>query len=476
MKDKTWMWVVAVAMTVAVIGGRWTTASAQDAAAIEDFIKKSKEPVPWLSWGADARLREIFTPNLLLDREDRHFQRYRFRLWASVKPIEDISFNARLVWEPRHFCQPSRTLTARDARVIDEWTMNEAIPDRFNVQWKNFLGLPVTITAGRQDIIFGNGWLVLDGTPLDGSRTIFFDAIRGTVDLEDWKTTVDLIYICQQADSDQHIGPFCDKDFHNIEQDEQGVIVYVKNKCLPKTQIDGYFIYKADKQDLGSEPGDVGAGRLAPWQVGTDADIYTFGARVAGELDENWKYRAECAYQFGNKNGRDLSAFGFNSRLSYFLKDACNNNFRVSYEYLSGDDPDPGDGGTDTGFDPLWGRWPQWSELLAYTIALENRPGEQSNLHRFGVGWSCNPHEKLEVCADYNLIFRDEKVDSFNREAAYFQNGCFKGQLLTGLLRYKISPRISGHLLAELFFPGDFYNDNRNEVAGMFRYEIVFTW
>ncbi|KPK86230.1 MAG: hypothetical protein AMJ81_01865 [Phycisphaerae bacterium SM23_33] len=433
-------------------------------------MQKTKQPVPWLTWGADARLREIFTPNLLLDREDRHFQRYRFRIWTTVTPVENLSFNARLVWEPRHFCQPSRTLNARNARIIDEWTVNEAIADQFNIEWKNIFGLPVTVKAGRQDIIFGNGWLVLDGTPLDGSRTIFFDAIRGTLDLKDINTTVDLIYICQQADSDQRLPPFCDKDFHNIEQDEQGVIVYVTNKSLDRTQIDGYFIYKHDEQDLGSEPGDIGP--LAPWQVGTNADIFTFGARVAGDVGEHWKYRAEFAQEFGDKNGRDLCAFGFNSQVSYFLRDNWNNNFRVGYEYLSGEN-DP-DSGSDSQFDPLWGRWPQWSELLAYTVALENRPGEQTNLHRVGVGWSCTPHEKLELCADYHLLFADK--NTFRDRPFFTDHGCFKGQLLTGLLKYKFNKHIAGHVLAELFFPGDYYSDVRNEVAGMFRYEIVFTW
>ena len=74
------------------------------------------------------------------------------------------------------------------------------------------------------------------------------------------------------------------------------------------------------------------------------------------------------------------------------------------------------------------------------------------------------------------MIFRDEKVRSFGRDSTYFDNGCLKGQLLSGLMRYKFSEHVSGHLLAELFFPGDFYNETRNEVAGLFRYELVFTW
>ena len=59
----------------------------------------------------------------------------------------------------------------------------------------------------------------------------------------------------------------------------------------------------------------------------------------------------------------------------------------------------------DQAFDPLWGRWARWSELLAYTVALENRPGEATNLHRFNVGMSCAPCEKVTLGADYHLLF-----------------------------------------------------------------------
>jgi len=440
---------------------------------VEDWIQATKKPVSWLTWGADARLREIFTPNLLLNKEDRHFQRYRFRAWTTVTPVKDLDINARLLWEPRHFCQPSRVAETRDARYIDEWTMNEAIFDNLNVKWSNALGLPLTLIVGRQDIILGNGWLVLDGTPLDGSRTIFFDAARATMKLEEAKTAIDLIYIDQHADSDRWIEPFCDKDFHNIEQDERGVIAYVTNKSLPDTQIDGYFIYKNDRQDLGSQPGDVGTGELAPWQVGTTGDIYALGARAAGNMGENWKYRAEFAQEFGHKNGQSLCAFGFNSQLEYWLNDPWKNNFRVGYEYLSGDDPETES--TNEQFDPLWGRWPQFSELLAYTVALENRPGETTNLHRLGVGWTTTPCKKLELCTDYHLLFADEKA-AYGSRAYFTGESCFRGQLVTALLKYTFNKHVAGHLLGEFFFPGNFYSNANNEVAAFLRYELTLTW
>ncbi|MGC9453534.1 MAG: alginate export family protein [Phycisphaerae bacterium] len=414
-----------------------------------EWIDGIKHPAPWLELYGDIRLREIFAPNLLLDQTDRHFQRYRFRVGAKVSPLEDIDFNVRLVYEPRHYCQPDD---------FEVWQMSEAIIDKLNVEWRNFLGMPLTITAGRQDIILGDGWLVLDGTPLDGSRTIFFDAIRGTLDMPDLQSKLDVIYVCNSADSDR-LSPACDKDFHNHEQDEQGAIVYLTNNSMEDTQVDGYFIYKHDEAVLGN---------------GTTGDIYTFGGRMVRKLDENWRYNAQGAYQFGNKDGRDLCAFGFKGGVSYWMNDDWNNNFRVNYEYLSGDRHEPGSSRT-TQFDPLWGRWPQFSELYVYPIALENRPGEISNLHRINIGWSFNPVERMEICADYHVLFADQnQVGLANPNIS--NDGYCRGQLVSGLLKYKFNDYVSTHLLGELFFPGDYYTDIRNEVAGFFRYEIMFTW
>jgi len=450
--------------------------------ALCDAKHRAYEAVPWLEWGMDVRLREVFAPNLLLDREDRHFQRYRLRAWTGIKPVDNLRFDLRLVYEPRHFCQPAREARTRNAYYIDEWTLSEAIFDRASVTWSKAMGLPLTVTVGRQDIIFGNGWLVLDGTPLDGSRTIFFDAIRATYDAKEIQTTFDVIYICQQADSDQQwFAPFCDKDFHNMEQDEKGVILYATNKSLDKTQIDGYFIYKHDDADIGTE---FPENEVAPWQMGKNSDIFAIGARVVHAFDDHWKLRAEFAQEVGHKEdfefipnqgygyvGHRLCAFGFNSLLSYDFKDAMANHCHVGYEYLSGD---KNSSGKNEQFDQLWGRWPQWSELYVYAAALENRPGEVVNHHRINLGWSCSPMEDLSVLANYNLVFTDK--NSFSERGYFSDSGCLKGQNLTGLVKYRFDEHWSTHVYAELFFPGDYYDDSRNETAGFFRWEVMFTW
>ncbi|MBN2561347.1 MAG: alginate export family protein [Phycisphaerae bacterium] len=425
---------------------------------LEEALKKVKNPVPWFSWGGDLRLREVWGTNwTTLDSNapshERHFERYLSRLWGTLTPVKDVDVNVRMVWEPRVLQRGPQPNDGVNSRYI--W--DEVIFDRLNLSLHRIGGSGLSATIGRQDLILGNGWLVLDGTPLDGSRTIYFDAVRLTYEAEPIKTSFDAMYIDQNHTGDRIMTAMNRTGQDVMEQDERGAIFYVTNRSLEKTQIDGYYIYKHDK-------------RQKP--TGNDADIHAIGGRATGELTDHWMYYLEGAHEWGEKNDDYLSAYGFNSKLSYLCKDKLNNQFRIAYEFLSGDDPSSS---ANEAFDPLWGRWPQWSELYAYTIAMESgRPGEQTNLHRLAGGWSISPAKNLEWCNDYHLLFADE--NTLRNVPGFTNGGAFRGQLLTSVLKYKFNEHVSTHLWTEFFFPGNFYTSDRNDPAVFVRYELCFTF
>jgi len=449
------------------------TAGATKAQTMEEWITDVKNPTPWWHWGFDQRMREVYANNFITLSKDavgheKLFTRQRSRLWNNFTLNEDVKVNTRLVWEWRIWCKSNEGSLANPSSV--EW--DEALFDHLNVEYNNAFGMPLDLKVGRQDVIFGNGWLVLDGTPLDGSRTIFFDAARATYRLEDYDTTVDLVYIEQESESDQFIEPFNDQDRGLHEQDERGVILYVTNKSLEKTQIDGYYIFKHD------ELADSPAANFPPFWA-HESDIHTLGARTVHSFDDHWQGRAEFAQQMGEQDDATLCAFGFNSRLTYSALDNWNNKLRVGYEYLSGDDPSTG---TDEGFDPLWARWPQWSELYIYTYLTETRIAETSNLHRIQFGWDADPTEKIHLCNEYNLLWAAENAGGnpiaggIAPNGGHSGSGKFRGQLLATKLIYKFTPHLSGHLWGEYFFPGNFYTDDRNDPAVFLRYELMLTF
>jgi len=55
------------------------------------------------------------------------------------------------------------------------------------------------------------------------------------------------------------------------------------------------------------------------------------------------------------------------------------------------------------------------------------------------------------------------------------KSGNFRGQLLKTMLKYKPCKNIEHRLEAELFLPGDFYNDTRNDPAVFVRYGFYWT-
>jgi hypothetical protein len=419
------------------------------------------KPTSWLSMGLDFRFRieageNWNTLNNANDTtDDWLYQRYRTRWWTKWTASEDITFNTRLTWETRTWQDPEARLQEPGGETVLHWNADEALFDWFNVNLRNLAGLPLTATIGRQDIIFGVGWLVLDGTPLDGSRTIHFEAARFTYDWADRNTKVDLIYVDQSAESDRWLEPINDQDRGLMEQDERGAILYVTNTSFKPTQLEGFFIYRNDN------PIDT---TLNNWPVpmSQKAEIYTVGAAVSGTPAEHWKYRAEGAFQTGDKTSlggmeQDLQGYGALTTLEYLFKDGHDHATHVAYEYASGDDPSTSD---NEQFDLLWGEWPRWSELLIYTAVFENQPAALTNLHRLNVGHRFNINKQWQLTGDYHALWADEAGAPWRTGAGGLNTSSsdrFRGHLLTSWLRYKFGDQLYGHFLAEYFVNAEEY-------------------
>ncbi len=430
-------------------------------------------PWPGVTMGADFRFRIISADNITTLNDDRPnhnylFNRYRSRLWMSLSPddFKDVEFNMRLMWEFRTWCDPENK--------PQHTNFDEILFDRFNLTLRNLWDGNLTMVVGRQDIIFGTGWLVLDGTPLDGSRTIFFDALRLTYDWKEKDTRIDTVVISNRASAADRLKPINDRTAALTEQDEDGFILYLTNNSMEKTQLEGYYMFKSDN------PVDHMYDNF-PMAWSRKAKIHTLGGAIQHQFTDNWALRTEGAVQCGNKedamgNGHKLIAWGTRNDLSYSFLDELKNKIHFAYEFLSGDDPDTG---RNEQFDPLWGEWPQWSELYIYTYSRETMIAETTNLHRFNVGHSFKPTEKLEVKTDYHLLWADEntlKSTNSGDGFGFSKNGKFRGQLLTCWLNYVLTQQLKGHVLLEYFAPGNYYQHNTRSGSYFFRFNLEYTF
>ncbi|MHC5083492.1 MAG: alginate export family protein, partial [Planctomycetota bacterium] len=451
-----------------------------------DFMKAFHNPMEGLEMGLDLRLREVYARNIfgLNDSfgddgggnwNNYHWQRYRTRWSTKWSLAENVTFNTRLVWEFWGHCAPDDSFSPF---FEEDYEFDEALFDHFNLQFREAFDMPMTITLGRQDIILGTGWLVLDGTPADGSRTIHFDAARVTYDFSD-TSKMDLIYIQQYDDESKWLKPFnhgsVDERRHFTNgSDERGFISYFSNQLTDQHSNELYYIYKNEE---GSD--------WADWNGKTqiDSDIHTIGTRFFGDLDENWSYTAEIAKQWGDRDGASMRGLGSNNKLTYKFNDDRSNKVYVMYEYLSGDDPDTS---ADEKFETLWGDWPQYDrggDSQSYIWTFEGALGEVANLHRFGVGHVFKPSKDWTMLSQYNLMWADQNTyengtaGPGGTEALSFSgDGSFRGHMLTGLLTYQCCKNFRTQFLVDYFIPGGYYDDPSTDNALFARVNMEWTF
>lgn len=453
-----------------------------------DWMDKFHHPMEGVEMGLDIRLREVYTSNLFSlnekwgdaideDWNNFHWQRYRSRLSAKWAVSDDVTFNSRLTWEFWGHCAPDQTFNS--FFTDKNYDFDEALFDIMNLQFRNAFDLPLTLTVGRQEIILGTGWLVLDGTPGDGSRTAFFDAIRAQYDLTD-TSKLDLIYIQQYDDEEQYIKPF---NHHAVQErrhltqqnDERGVIAYWTNKFSDTLSNELYYIYKNDDSS-------DWANHYKGASYGVDADIHTVGTRFFGKLDDNWSYSAEVAKQWGDREGDSLQALGGNSKLMYAFNDDKKNELHVGYEYLSGDDPETS---ADEQFDSLWGDWPQFQrgrDLQSYLWTFEgDGVGNVTNLHRLGFGHSFKPAQVWTIATDYNLMWADENTFGGTSRgpqgALNFDSGDnFRGQMISAVATYSCCKNFRTLFEIDYFIPGSYYDEPSQDEAYFARVGVEWTF
>ena len=457
----------------------------------EQLIYDLKNPFPWLSWGGDMRVRNEYFNNALslttanpLHSQD--YFRFRGRVFATATVVTNVTINARLSAEPREWMEPSFAAQYRNREGL-EWRYG--ILDNANLKLANLFDQPLTVTLGRQDMFMGNGWLVADGTPGDGSWTFFLDAARAVFDAKEIKTKFDVSYVSMHAypgeviptigNSSTFTPAGINTGYLLTEQDEQGAVLNIANSSIENMTLGGFFIFKNDTQVGGVANGD-------------NANIYTVGGSVSGTPGKHWQYSLEGAYQCGSKqdptvnygaNGerdaehgwRSISAYAGNAKLAYLFNDKWNNQLSLVGEFLSGDNPNTK--GQDEMFDMLWGRWPRWSELYIYSYVNETsgKIAQLNNVGRFGPMWTFSPMKGMTFSAMYNAMFSPESAPTRTVAPGLFSfDGNFRGHYLQAILRHKFSEHVSAHLWSEFVWMGDYYR--QHDLMTFLRAEVLLTF
>lgn len=415
--------------------------------------------------GGDIRIRQVHFDDIPWNVPgsvgparggENHFFRFRTRLWAQIDPAEDVTINTRVVNEFREYEEGNNA-----------WEfLDEVVVDKLNIELRNLMDGNLDVKVGRQDLIYGTGKVILEGTPLDGSRTIYFDAAKVTCRrFED--TTVDLLGIYQEAENELVVNSE-DRNltgFHPADEQatEWGAGVYAKNGTLEAVPLELYYIYKNTEDYMNRAELPI-----------EEQDLHTLGTRLMPKLSDALSGNVEFAWQFGEQGQVDLEGLMLDATLTYALPvlEAMKPAIGLGWYYLSGDDPDSPE--EDERWVPVWARWPQYSELYVYSWDADGA-GSWGNLSMPHVDLMFAPWQgaksKLMVA---NLMAPEENGFGGGDERGLLVTFRTDFTLAKGLLHDQ--DKLFAHLLFEYLDAGDYYAEELEEAAHFARWELSYAF
>jgi hypothetical protein len=350
------------------------------------------------------------------------------------------------------------------------------------VTLKEFLYSPMTLKVGRQELRFGNGWIVGDpdtnGIALksslaegDLSSRKAFDAVRITLDYN--PLVLDGIY-AKIAEKNTVLND--DTTLYGVNA------AYALDK---NTTLEGFLFSKirgaSDAEVTHLDTGNATAFSTSSAALKDLADqVYTVGGRVVNTTVKNLALDIQGAYQFGIYNPKfdpnarytgatatqkadtaKRSAWGMEAAATYDLKD-CSMLSKYSpsvtgvFVYLSGEGRDRV--GTET-----YNGWDGMFEDQTFGRIINAIMGF-SNVKLSGVNVKAKPIEDLTVSLDYVAAFLNRKFTEGRRTilsgvptARAFRMGdkSYLGQEFDLTLTYDYTEDVQFSLLGGVFLPGE---------------------
>lgn len=444
---------------------------------------------PAFRFGAAERLRQEYydhipvkvdPPGVARGGENDYF-RFRTSLWGEFDACKQVTFRVRAVNEMRSWLYPD--VTEKPQRSTSEWP-DEIVFDHAYADIHGLLGDTLDLRIGRQDLIYGTGKVILEGTPGDGSRTIYFNAVKATYKGVA-KNTIDVFGIYNESEDELAINP-ADRDLSGVPRAQGGVTesgagVYLKNQAIADLPFEAYALFKQEGEYTSAAKTNA-AGFVKPpvaWQTvneqkkvvdNGEADIGTLGVRLMPKFSETLSGNLELAGQFGERG--DASILGYMAdafvvqKLGVLpaLKPAAD----AGVYYLSGDDPSTKD---DESWDPLWARYPQFSELYVYALDNEETGARWSNLLMPHVGLTLNPLATLKTTASVGYLYAPEDDGpGGGHERGWL--AVLKNEFTLAQNWLRAKDKLTGHLWLEALEPGDYYKVD--DLALFARWEINY--
>jgi hypothetical protein len=378
-----------------------------------------------------------------------------------------VSLDYRRTEALRLFALITNQATQRIGFDDRDGSIDEVIVENLYFEALEPWGLPIGLRAGRQDLLYGDGFLVADGGPLDESRTSYVNGVVLTSRIPLWSFDV---FAIKDPRRDNYLPRINNQYTPLIEADEFAWGVMARREPRAGTNLrytlEPCYIYKEESN------------------AGQAARIHTVGARLGfglGPADA----RGEAAYQSGKVPAREypkpvdeilsgpqtISAFGCQARFKARLAWPLPLDIAGGYVFLSGDELETRN--KFEGWNPVLGRWPIWSEVvgLAFPREAYAQPTSQTlycwqNLS-MPLATITYAGSRLGFEAKYAWLNAARPLPTFERlQNPQLEGATHRGELYTLKLSWNLPGLFQGHLLYERFNPGEFYPVVINEDEG----------
>ncbi|MBO7721064.1 MAG: hypothetical protein J6T01_01510 [Kiritimatiellae bacterium] len=425
---------------------------------------------PAFDAGADLRIREELMENIpglpgggwLLKTKRSGFinhVRFRARAWGELRGTTENwgewRVYTRLADEFRWCPEPYRnTHTFPDELIFDNLFLEG------RGVFDGFLDLKV----GRQDLygLYGLDHLFVDGTPGDGSRTTYGDMAGFTLHFTE-KSKLDLFALydfddCEDfrwgTDRSKHTSLTGLGGGSDTTMDDYGY------GAIWGSELAEWLPYQLFVMQKNTHEFKDAKGVEHPW-----TQRETAGGKLVPRINEEWSLQFEGMGQVGcNGDGATLSGWSGYSGVNW--KSATESSVKpfgkFGYHFMSGDDDAATEDGGHGAWDPMWARGVNDSELFLYGT-------------HYGAAWWSNMHYvKTEIGLDlgrrHRVAANCGPMFAAAQDGLGGGGGLFKGVL--SQMRYDFPLwladkskgerfEVFGHLLAEFFNPGDYFETDK---------------
>jgi len=362
-----------------------------------DPIKRIKLADNWLvSFGGNFWYRHVHESDSRLTNTDNTFNLVRTRLHADIWYQDKFRLFAEGI-DSRSFSQTLAPL-ASDANHTD---MLNLFADIKLATAKEGVAY---VRVGRQELLYGSQRLI---STLDWANTRrTFQGVKTF-----WrnpKLDVDAFWV-----RPMNVIPSGHQNFDNWDTNRNFYGLWATYKPQRGHFADLYFLSLDNNNSTGA---NTVIGNL---NSVNNSLVHTVGTRYIGDTN-NFLYELEGMYQFGQRAGRDVSAFAVASGAGYrFATLPMNPQTWLRYDFASGTSNGGDITNTSNTFNQLF-------PFGHYYMGFLDRVGRQ-NVHDFNSQVTFHPQQWLTVIAQYHRFYLANKTD-----ALYNAAGFASAQDLTG--------------------------------------------